>query len=109
MILATVVRAKAVLATVVVSRVVLATVVGARVVLGTESLTVNLMKENLIKGGNKYQIGGISGHRVEEHLIVVKSIQLAPDLQPVRSELHSIRAGVFLPLLQYSNTPIIQY
>ena len=40
----------------------------------TESLTVNLMKENIIKGGTKYQIGGIPGHRVEEHLIVVKSI-----------------------------------
>ena len=32
------------------------------------------MKEDIIKSGNKYQIGGIPGHRVEEHLIVVKTI-----------------------------------
>ena len=37
----------------------------------TEALTVNLMKEDFIKSGNKYQIGGIPGHRVGEHLIVV--------------------------------------
>ena len=40
----------------------------------TEALTVNKMKEDIINSGNKYQIGGIPGHRVEEHLIVVKSI-----------------------------------
>ena len=40
----------------------------------TEALTVNIMKEDILKSGNKYQIGGIPGHRVEEHLIVVKSI-----------------------------------
>ena len=40
----------------------------------TEALTVNLMKEDILASGNKYQIGGIPGHRVEEHLIVVKSI-----------------------------------
>ena len=40
----------------------------------TEALTVSLMKEDIIKSGNKFQIGGIPGHRVEEHLIVVKSV-----------------------------------
>ena len=39
-----------------------------------EALTVNLMRNDIIKSGNKFQIGGIPGHRVEEHLIVVKSI-----------------------------------
>ena len=38
----------------------------------TEAMTVSLMKEDIIKSGNKFQIGGIRGHRVEEHLIVVK-------------------------------------
>ena len=32
------------------------------------------MKDDVINGGNKFQIGGIPGHRVEEHLIVVKAI-----------------------------------
>ena len=40
----------------------------------TESLTVTLMKDDILRSGNKYQIGGVPGHRVEEHLIVVKSI-----------------------------------
>ena len=40
----------------------------------TEALTVNLMKEDIISSGNKFQIGGLPGHRVEEHLIVVKSL-----------------------------------
>ena len=40
----------------------------------TEALIVSIMKEDIIKSGNKFQIGGIHGHRVEEHLIVVKSI-----------------------------------
>ena len=35
---------------------------------------MNLMKGDIIKSGNKYLIGGIRRHRVEEHLIVVKSI-----------------------------------
>ena len=39
-----------------------------------EALTVNIMKEDIIESGSKFQIGGIPGHRVEEHLIVVKSI-----------------------------------
>ena len=42
----------------------------------TEALTVKLMKDDIIRSGTKYQIGGITGHRVEEHLIVVKSIIL---------------------------------
>ena len=40
----------------------------------TKALTVSLMKEDILKSGNKFQIGGIPGHRVEEHLIVVKSV-----------------------------------
>ena len=40
----------------------------------TEALTVNIMKDDITKSGNKYQIGGVPGHRVEEHLIVAKSI-----------------------------------
>ena len=40
----------------------------------TESLTVSLMKDYIISNGSKYQIGGIPGHNVEEHLIVVKSV-----------------------------------
>ena len=40
----------------------------------TEALTVDLMKEDIISSGNKFQIGGLPGHRVEEHLIVVKSL-----------------------------------
>ena len=40
----------------------------------TEALTVSLMKDDVLSGGNKFQIGGIPGHRVEEHLIVVKAV-----------------------------------
>ena len=40
----------------------------------TEALTVNLMKEDVLSSGNKFQIGGIPGHRVEEHLVVVKAL-----------------------------------
>ena len=40
----------------------------------TESLAVSMMKEDIIQNGAKYQIGGIPGHRVEVHLIVVKSV-----------------------------------
>ena len=32
------------------------------------------MKEDIIKAGTKFQIGGVPGHRIEEHLIVLKSI-----------------------------------
>ena len=39
-----------------------------------EALTVNIMKDDIIESGNKFQIGGVPGHRVEEHLIVVKSV-----------------------------------
>ena len=39
-----------------------------------EALTVNLMKEDIVERGNKFQIGGVPGQRVEEHLIVVKNI-----------------------------------
>ena len=40
----------------------------------TESLTVSMTKDAIIQNGTKFQIGGIPGHRVEEHLIVVKSV-----------------------------------
>ena len=40
----------------------------------TEVLTVSLMKEDVLHSGNKFQIGGIPGHRVEEHLLVVKTV-----------------------------------
>ena len=39
-----------------------------------EALIVIKMKADILKSGNKYQIGGIPNHRVEEHLIVVKAI-----------------------------------
>lgn len=39
-----------------------------------EALTVSIMKDDIINSGSKFQIGGVPGHRVEEHLIVVKSI-----------------------------------
>ena len=32
------------------------------------------MKPDILKASSKYQIGGLSNHRVEEHLIVVKAI-----------------------------------
>ena len=32
------------------------------------------MKEDIIKAGKKFQIGGVPGHRIEEHLIILKSI-----------------------------------
>ena len=40
----------------------------------TEALTVNLMKDDILESGTKYPIGGVPGNRVEEHLLVVKSI-----------------------------------
>ena len=39
-----------------------------------EALIVNKMKADILGARNKYQIGGIPNHRVEEHLIVVKAI-----------------------------------
>ena len=39
-----------------------------------EALTVDKMKDEIISGGTIYQIGGIPGHRREEHLVVVKSL-----------------------------------
>ena len=43
----------------------------------TEALTVNLMKEDILESGTKYQIGGVPGHRVEEHLLVIKKYYTA--------------------------------
>ena len=37
-----------------------------------EALVVMKMKDAILQAGSKYQIGGISNHGVEEHLIVVK-------------------------------------
>jgi hypothetical protein len=39
-----------------------------------ESLTVNEMKYDIIESGNKFCIGGIPGHRPQEHLVTLKSI-----------------------------------
>ena len=39
-----------------------------------ECLVVGKMKEDILKGGTSYQIGGIPGHCCEEHLMSVKSI-----------------------------------
>ena len=39
-----------------------------------ESLTADLMKEDIFKGGTRYQIGGVPGHRMEEHLLAMKCI-----------------------------------
>jgi hypothetical protein len=39
-----------------------------------EAIAVDQMKEEIISGGTMYQIGGIPGHRREEHLVVVKSL-----------------------------------
>ena len=39
----------------------------------TETLVTSMMKQDIIDDGTKFQIGGIPGHRIEEHLIVLKS------------------------------------
>ena len=39
----------------------------------TETLVTSMMKQDIIDAGTKFQIGGIPGHRVEGHLIVLKS------------------------------------
>ena len=33
-----------------------------------------MMKDKILEAGTKFQIGGVPGHRVEEHLIVLKSL-----------------------------------
>ena len=33
-----------------------------------------MMKEDIFKSGTKYQIGGVPGHRLEEHLVALKCI-----------------------------------
>ena len=33
-----------------------------------------MMKEDILKAGTRYQIGGVPRHRIEEHLIVLKSL-----------------------------------
>ena len=40
----------------------------------TETLVTKMMKQEILKAGTKYQIGGIPCHRIEEHLIVLKSL-----------------------------------
>ena len=37
------------------------------------TLVTSMMKQDIIDAGTKFQIGGIPGHRVEGHLIVLKS------------------------------------
>ena len=39
-----------------------------------ESLTADLMKDDIFQGGTRYQIGGVPGHRMEEHLLSLKCI-----------------------------------
>ena len=39
-----------------------------------EAMVVSQMKTQILEAGTKYQIGGLPGHRVEEHLISLKAI-----------------------------------
>ena len=39
-----------------------------------EAMIVSKMKPLILEAGTKYQIGGLPGHRVEEHLITLKAI-----------------------------------
>ena len=39
-----------------------------------EALVVMKMKDAIMKAGNKYQIGSIPNHRVEDHLVAVKAL-----------------------------------
>ena len=39
-----------------------------------EAMIVSQMKQHILEAGTKYQIGGLPGHRVEEHLITLKAI-----------------------------------
>ena len=40
----------------------------------TEMLVTEMMKEDILKSGTKFQIGGVPGHTIEEHLIVLKTV-----------------------------------
>ena len=39
-----------------------------------ETLTAEMMKEDIFQKGTRYQIGGVPGHRLEEHLVALKCI-----------------------------------
>ena len=39
-----------------------------------ESLCADMMKDDIFQGGTKYQIGGVPGHRMEEHLLTLRCI-----------------------------------
>ena len=39
-----------------------------------EAIVVSQMKQQILEAGTKYQIGGLPGHRVEEHLVTLKAI-----------------------------------
>ena len=39
-----------------------------------ETLTADMMKDDIFKKCTKYQIGGVPGHRLEEHLVALKCI-----------------------------------
>ena len=39
-----------------------------------ETLIAEMMKEHIFKSGTKYQIGGVPGHRLEDHLVALKCI-----------------------------------
>ena len=40
----------------------------------TETLLTVMMKDDILTAGTKFQIGGVPGHRIEEHLLVLKSL-----------------------------------
>ena len=39
-----------------------------------ESLTADMMKDDIFERGSRYQIAGVPGHRMEEHLVSLKCI-----------------------------------
>lgn len=39
-----------------------------------EAITVNKMKDKIINEASMYQIGGLPGHEIEEHVFTIKSI-----------------------------------
>ena len=58
----------------------------------TETLVTRMMKPEILKAGTKYQIGGIPQHRIEEHLIVLKSFIMLRMKQ---------KKGVVVPLVDF--------
>ena len=58
----------------------------------TETIITSMMKEDILRAGTKYQIGGVPGHRIEEHLIVLKSF-----IQKITEQ----KKGVVIQLVDY--------